>query len=173
MPTPSCPLIEVDLITAQGIQQYLFLEYALPPFLKISTRYLPHSHVSGDIYRLYAHGVDRFNLFVGDSSGYGVTAALSTITVHMLLSQTEDCSPAGVLENINDNLRQHLPDGRFMTAAQLQITAAGNLTAALAGHPPLIIIPADGSDLILLTNECTEDFAGGVAANDDVTLVAF
>jgi len=147
--------IEVDLRTAEGIQKQLFHGYSAPSYLRIATRYLPYTHVSGDIFRLYPAGDDSFNLFLGDSTGHGVTAALTTVMAHILLSQVEEARPSDVLDHMNEQLLKHLQDGRFITAAHLCICRDGGAKAAIAAHPPVIIIPADGSGLVRVSTDST------------------
>ncbi|MBF0240445.1 MAG: AAA family ATPase [SAR324 cluster bacterium] len=142
-----------DLITAAAVQSQLFTGYRTPGFLNIAVRYLPHSHVSGDIYKLYEDASERFNLFLGDSTGHGVAAALSTIMADLLLSQKNDATPAVVMNYLNDHLQEHLPDDRFMSAVLLQISKEGLLTLTNAGHPAVLILPANGENPVLLSSQ--------------------
>ncbi|MBF0239953.1 MAG: SpoIIE family protein phosphatase [SAR324 cluster bacterium] len=141
-----------DLQTAAVVQSQLFTGYKLPGFLNVAVRYLPHSHVSGDIYKLYADASGGFNLFLGDSTGHGVAAALTTIMADILIGQKADASPQEIMTFINDQLNAHLPDDRFMSAVLLNLRKDGLLTFANAGHPPLMILPANGEEPVLLSS---------------------
>ncbi|MGK5093205.1 SpoIIE family protein phosphatase [Deltaproteobacteria bacterium TL4] len=142
-----------DLQTAAGLQAHLFREFRPPHFLRIAVYYHPYSHVSGDIYKLYADDSGGFNLFLGDSSGHGVAAALTTIMADILISQKINSSPDKIMAFINDQLMEHLPDDRFMTALLLKIRENGELTVANAGHPPLMILPARGGTPLLFRSD--------------------
>ncbi|MBF0237116.1 MAG: AAA family ATPase [SAR324 cluster bacterium] len=146
--------ITQDLIMAAGVQTHLFQEFSTPSFLNLAVRYIPHSHVSGDIYKFYSDQDSSFNLFMGDSTGHGVTAALSTIMANILLTQSRNQDPKALMEYLNHELIHHLPDDRFMTAAMLQITPGGFLTIANAGHPSIILFPVNG-DTPLFFPPCT------------------
>ncbi|MBF0288913.1 MAG: SpoIIE family protein phosphatase [SAR324 cluster bacterium] len=145
-------LIE-DLKTAAAVQRHLSINSPIPPFLKMAIRYLPHSHVSGDLYKLYSNSTGGFNIFIGDSTGHGVAAALTTIMVDILLNQHKNETPVRTMEFINEVLEKQLPNDRFLSAALVQITLKGKIYAITAGHPPLIIIPANSNDPVLLSSQ--------------------
>lgn len=156
--------IEIDLNTAEGLQRELFTRYSQPSYLKIATKYLPYSHVSGDIYKLYQNDEQAFNLFLGDSTGHGVAAALTTIMADILLLQQKNSPPIEAIQHINESLAKSLPPERFMTAVHVQISEDGELILVSAGHPPVIIIPANGGTPILLAS--TESTLLGIFSND-------
>ncbi len=54
------------------------------------------------------------------------------------------------IEHLNEVFVLHLPNERFMSAILSNINHEGELRAIIAGHPPLIIIPANGGDPIAL-----------------------
>ncbi|MBF0349678.1 MAG: SpoIIE family protein phosphatase [SAR324 cluster bacterium] len=148
-------MITQDLLVAQNIQKHLFTEYTNPPYLKIATKYLPHSHVSGDIYKIYPYENETYNLFLGDSTGHGVAAALSTVMANVLLLEKGRASLERIMEHLNEVFEQHLPDDRFMSAILANINPQGELRTIIAGHPPLIVIPANGNDPIILEGKGT------------------
>ncbi|MGK5091157.1 SpoIIE family protein phosphatase [Deltaproteobacteria bacterium TL4] len=143
--------ITQDLKTAAVLQSQLFTGYRTPDFLKVAVRYLPHSYVSGDIYKIYSDDAGQFKLFLGDSTGHGLAAALTTIMADILLSQKADAAPGETMNYINDALKAHLPIDRFMSAILLQIRKDGPLAIANAGHPPCLLLPANGEEPVLLT----------------------
>ncbi|MBF0287848.1 MAG: SpoIIE family protein phosphatase [SAR324 cluster bacterium] len=145
--------IESDLKAAEEVQKQLFVSFSPPPFLSIAARYLPHSHVSGDIYKMCADSNHTYSIFVGDSTGHGVTAGLTTIMANILLDQRPGSTPTEILQHLNNVLCMHLPEERFMSAVHVTITDQGELKTASAGHPPLIIIPADGQEAFLVENQ--------------------
>jgi len=156
--------IETDLNTAEGLQRELFTHFSQPPYLKIATKYLPYSHVSGDIYKLYQNDEQAFNLFLGDSTGHGVAAALTTIMADILLIQQKNSPPIETIHHINESLEKSLPPERFMTAVHVQISENGELILVSAGHPPIIIIPANGGTPVLLSS--TESTLLGIFSDE-------
>ncbi|MBF0286991.1 MAG: SpoIIE family protein phosphatase [SAR324 cluster bacterium] len=143
-------IIIQDLMVAERIQKRLFTTYNPPPHLKIATKYIPHSHVSGDIYKIYPYSDNTYNLFLGDSTGHGVAAALSTVMANVILQDERRSSLEEIMGHLNDVFEQHLPSERFMSGILANIDSQGNLKIINAGHAPLIVIPADGSDPVLL-----------------------
>lgn len=142
--------ITEDLTLAESVQKRLFTEYTCPSYLKIATRFIPHSHVSGDIYKIYPYKNGTYNLFLGDSTGHGIAAALSTVMANVILLEDRHTSLTRIMEHINELFEQHLPHHQFMTAILVNINHEGKLRQIVAGHAPLILIPANGEDPILL-----------------------
>ncbi len=143
--------IEEDLIVAEEVQKYVFPADNFPPFLKVVTQYLPLSYVSGDIY-YFSNGHDGiFNVFIGDATGHGVSAALSTIMARMLLIDVEkNNSLAEIMESLNRKFANLLPENRFMTGIYLRISSQGMLTFCNAGHVPLIVLPRNKNEAAVL-----------------------
>ncbi|MBF0353404.1 MAG: response regulator, partial [SAR324 cluster bacterium] len=126
-----------DWKTAAVLQYQLFTGYHIPEFMKVAVCYLPHSYVSGDMFKIYTDASGLFSMFLGDSTGHGISAALTTIMADVLLTQKANATPKEVMVYINDELNAHLPSDRFMTAVLLKIRKDGLLTLANAGHPPI------------------------------------
>jgi sigma-B regulation protein RsbU (phosphoserine phosphatase) len=93
-----------------------------------------------------AVGGDLF--VVGDVSGKGVPAALFMARTKTLFEAlaTRDADPAAILAAANHNLCAENEAGMFVTAVcgMLDVTT-GELTFALAGHDPPILVPAEGA----------------------------
>jgi PAS domain S-box-containing protein len=106
--------------------------------------------VGGDFYDVLAYGPDRWLLVIGDVCGKGpraagVTAlARHTLRAAAMLGQT----PTGMLGTLHEALRRQPVGADLCTVCLLVVERpAGHarLTVALAGHPPPLIIDADGS----------------------------
>lgn len=139
-------IMEEDLVIAGEVQKTIFPKIVPPPFLKIAMRFFPHSHVSGDIYYLTKKPNNDFDIFLGDATGHGVSAALSTIMANVALyEKSNEDSLCDILTYLNKLLEMKLPDDRFMTAVYLRISPTGKLRMLNAGHPEMIILPSDGS----------------------------
>lgn len=144
--------LENDLIVAEKLQEKLFSTSIDIPFLDIAIKSLPHSFVSGDIYYVGHTGAHTANLFLGDGSGHGVAAALTTIMADMVLKQYCDESPADMMKHLNRIFEEQLPSDRFMSGIYLQISQTGKLTLSNSGHPPLVILPADESQPVFFSH---------------------
>jgi serine phosphatase RsbU (regulator of sigma subunit) len=87
---------------------------------------------------------------IGDVCGKGPEAAAVMGVVRYTLraaAMHEDC-PSRLLMSLNEALRQHLLDERFCTVAYVRIRPGdrrARLTVCLAGHPPPLIVRADGT----------------------------
>ncbi len=137
-----------ELVLAGELQKKIFASVPPPPFLKMAHRVLPYSHVSGDIYHFSVGRNDDFNVFLGDATGHGVSAALTTVMAHMQVNKHRGArSPSSVLRLLNRSFGQHLPESRFLTGVYVRVFPDGRLEMCNAGHPPLTVIPADGSAL--------------------------
>ncbi|HEY3881875.1 MAG TPA: SpoIIE family protein phosphatase [Trebonia sp.] len=136
--------------------QRTLLPPALPavPGLETAAYYHPasRSEVGGDFYDLFPLASDRWGLFLGDVCGKGAAAAAVTSQIRYTLraAAVYDHDPATVLGTLNTALCQDYErnGGRFCTAAFGVLTpGAGGFTLALAsgGHPPPLLLRADGS----------------------------
>jgi phosphoserine phosphatase RsbU/P len=131
----------------------------LPPVLptvpgfSVAALYHPASveQVGGDFYDLFPLPGDRWGVFVGDVCGKGAAAAAFTsLTRYTLRSAAVyDDDPVMVLRNLNSVLHQEWCDTRFCTVVFGIVTPAprGSCTVTLAsgGHPPALLLGADGS----------------------------
>ncbi|MEU9026573.1 SpoIIE family protein phosphatase [Streptomyces sp. NPDC048383] len=109
--------------------------------------------VGGDFYDLFPLAADRWGMFLGDVCGKGAgAAAVTSLTRYTLrAAAVYDSDPAGVLGNLNTVLtheyNQH--DPRFCTVVFGLLTpdaARGGFRITLAGggHPPALLMRADG-----------------------------
>jgi PAS domain S-box-containing protein len=107
--------------------------------------------VGGDFYDVLPYGDDRWLLLIGDVCGKGpraagVTAlARHTLRAAAMLGQT----PTGMLCTLHEALRRQPAGADLCTASIVTLERArpgqaARLTVALAGHPPPLIIDADG-----------------------------
>jgi sigma-B regulation protein RsbU (phosphoserine phosphatase) len=123
------------------------------PGLSVAAHYHPASadQVGGDFYDVFPLAGDRWGVFVGDVCGKGAAAAAFTsLTRYTLRSAAVyDDDPVVVLRNLNSVLHQERRDPRFCTVVFGILTPAphGGCTVTLAsgGHPPALLLGADGS----------------------------
>jgi phosphoserine phosphatase RsbU/P len=162
---------ESELAIAQEVQAQLFPSESSPQLasLEVHGVCLPARTVSGDYYDFLPLGNENMGLAVGDISGKGISAALMMANLHSAVRVYEFGSvppreaaratdggsvvpeaairpPAAMLELLNLHLN-------FSTAPEKYATlffaiwhgASHRLTYSNGGHPPPLIIGADGS----------------------------
>jgi len=114
----------------------------------------PVNYVSGDIYEIARLDEDHVGLFLADAVGHGVPAALMTMVLCQSLRPIERIGaaqrlrpPSEVLAQLNQAMI-HRQSGhtRFATAVYGVLDCRSRvLTIAGAGHPPPLLLSADGS----------------------------
>jgi len=139
--------ISKELETARNIQQSI-LPAATPsaPGLEIIASYLPMAEVAGDFYDFLDQGGGRLGVLVADVSGHGVPAALIASMVKVAFAAQADhaSDPARVIAGMN-----HALCGKFefayVTATYAFIDPTRRTLAyASAGHPPILLLRANG-----------------------------
>lgn len=146
-------LFESTRHLARTLQSSL-LPRALPRIegVTIAARYRAAAQgqeVGGDFYDAFAVDGDRWGLAIGDVRGKGPRAAALTALARYTIRALCDRGPAEVLGLLNDAVLrdgERLPE-RFLTAAvAVAQTDAGGLSVELAaaGHPPPLVLRADG-----------------------------
>nr|CTQ89711.1 Serine phosphatase RsbU, regulator of sigma subunit [Kibdelosporangium sp. MJ126-NF4] len=140
---------------AATLQQTL-LPPSLPdvPGLQVAGYYHPASadQVGGDYYDLFPLADDRWGFFMGDVSGKGAAAAVVTSLTRytMRASAVQNPDPVAVLHHLNAVLNRELrgEELRFSTVLTGLLVPDGDgfaVTLATGGHPPALLVLADGS----------------------------
>ncbi|SFO91520.1 GAF domain-containing protein [Amycolatopsis arida] len=122
------------------------------PGMRVAARFRPaieHMTIGGDFYDLHGAG-DDWSLVIGDVCGKGVRAAVLTGRARQTIRTAAhfDRSPATILAALNDVLYETDSD-RFVTVACARLrpdpgAGTAELTLAVAGHPPPLVLRADG-----------------------------
>lgn len=120
--------------------------------LQIASRYQPQAQISGvggDFFDVLTPSEDVSVIAVGDIEGKGIPAAAAVgIARHTLRATVAlDPSPATVFAQMNEILRHEEP-ARMCTLAYLvcrRRAGRADLKVSLAGHPPPMVVRADGS----------------------------
>ncbi|MCX4662205.1 PP2C family protein-serine/threonine phosphatase [Streptomyces uncialis] len=126
------------------------------PGLDVSTHYHLASpdEVGGDFYDLFPLAPDTWGLFLGDVCGKGAAAAAVTSLARYTLraAAVYDPDPVAVLGNLNTVLNHEYngADPRFCTVVFGLLTldpekGGFHITLAGGGHPPALLLPADGT----------------------------
>lgn len=104
--------------------------------------------VGGDLYAFFFVEDGKLCLIIGDVSDKGVPAALymsSTVTLARLVMREPGATPDRALERINVNLATGRTRGMFVTLfIGVLDLRGGELVWACGGHPPPLILRADG-----------------------------
>ncbi len=132
-----------------------FLPKVLPQIgaVHIHSLFRPASYVSGDFYDVMRLDEKHIGFFIADAVGHGMPAALlsmyikrALVTKEITLTGYRLLEPGESLRLINQALiEQELSAATFATALYGHInTETLEVTFARAGHPPPVIITAEG-----------------------------
>jgi serine phosphatase RsbU (regulator of sigma subunit) len=109
------------------------------------------NEVGGDFYDVFPRSEEEWAMVVGDVSGKGPEAAAVTALARYTLraGALDDDAPAKALRRLNSALRAHDDSAQYATAALAYLSTAERglirVRLALAGHPPAMIVRADGA----------------------------
>jgi sigma-B regulation protein RsbU (phosphoserine phosphatase) len=139
-----------------SILQKSLLPPELPriPGLRAAAYYHPASvdEIGGDFYDLFPLGGDRWGFFLGDVCGKGPEAATATSLVRYTLRAAFliDADPAHALSALDAALHERYTDDEVTYCTAITGTVArdgGRFSVTLAGggHPPALLLRADGT----------------------------
>jgi serine phosphatase RsbU (regulator of sigma subunit) len=127
------------------------------PYLDLAVSYRAAgelNEVGGDFYDVFPASDDAWLVVVGDVSGKGAEAAgvtaLARYTLHAAALQTPE--PSQILDTLNTALLAQRGGHDFCTVCLAAIRPSEGRTQvriALAGHPPPVLIAADGTTSLL------------------------
>lgn len=106
----------------------------------------------GDFYDVIPAGQDVVDYLVADASGHDLGASLWTASLKALAADYANPLnlPAEVVRGINSTLCRFLPSGAFFTLIYARLNhQTGRLSLVSAGHPPAVVVPAQGKPTIL------------------------
>ncbi|HWB19135.1 MAG TPA: PP2C family protein-serine/threonine phosphatase [Phycisphaerales bacterium] len=128
--------------------------------VQIAALWRPTNYVSGDIYDVTRLDEDHVGIFIADSVGHGVPAALMTmviclslVTKHVTSNAYRILPPSEVLRHLNQEMirRQGLTT-RFATAVYAVVNCrTRTVSIAGAGHPPPLRLMGDGQSELIET----------------------
>ena len=123
------------------------------PETSVATAYLPGTaalEVGGDWYDTFPLDEGKLALLVGDVVGHGLEAAVAMGQLRGAVRAVAPLgSPQGVLERL-DRFVDTLPEASMATLAYVELdTRDGTMSYACAGHPPPLVVPADGAPRLL------------------------
>ncbi|MCB1139549.1 MAG: SpoIIE family protein phosphatase [Leptospiraceae bacterium] len=117
------------------------------PGFRIYAHYSPSSEMGGDYYDLVIRSDGSAGILVADVSGHGLPAALEASTVHVAHRSTRNLSgTAGQALREMARYLDPMQSYRFLSAIYAVIDPRnGRLEISRAGHPPALILRANGS----------------------------
>lgn len=122
----------------------------------VSSRYVPSEELGGDSFDYRWIDDDHLIVYVVDVSGHGIAPAMFSVSVHNLLrSGTLDNDtlrdPGRVLTELNRLFQMDQQAGNYFTMWYCVFEpSTRTLRYARAGHPPAIVLNADGAEPVLL-----------------------
>jgi stage II sporulation SpoE-like protein len=125
-----------ELTAARQVQHLLIPDkMQVTPGVTVSSAFLPAHEVGGDFYlcRALPNGAQR--VLLGDVSGKGVAAALTSALLLGAADRCDDLRPAAVLQELNAALRNSGIEG-FTTCLCADLASTGVLLIANAGQLP-------------------------------------
>ena len=144
---------------AASLQRSLLTDPPAVPGLEMAVRYLPamqHAQVGGDWYDAFPLGDGSTMLVIGDVAGHDIAAAATMAQARGVLrgiASTVTGSPAAVLSALDRALLQLRVEGLMtVAAATVHREPDGGTTAftwSNAGHPPPVLVAADGGVSVL------------------------
>jgi PAS domain S-box-containing protein len=146
---------DVERHVADALQQVL-LPASLPYFdtLGLTARYLAAESmlaVGGDWYECFEPEPGRLVLALGDVVGRGLeaAAAVGQLRAAVAALATTSATPGVLLDRLDEFVR-HFPAAECTTVVCVELSLAdGSFRYACAGHPPPLLIRADGTTTML------------------------
>jgi sigma-B regulation protein RsbU (phosphoserine phosphatase) len=159
--------MENELLQARAVQRYLLPpEVQEHPAFRTAFVYHPLHHVGGDFLDTHLRPDGTLILMIGDVSGHGMAAALTSAMLKTAFVRHADSatSPGHLLSSMERELTGTIRCGRFVTALVLWFnTHTRELILTSAGHPsPLLMRGGSvrplvlGSELPLCTGETVD-----------------
>ena len=146
--------IEEDMEAAAAIQQNLLPE-ASPkvPNIEIAWLFEPCGRIGWDIFNIQYLDSSRVGLYMLDVCGHGVSGALIAVSVSQFLQSrsqyaalhSETLQPNVILENLNRSFPFERFESYFTIIYATIDFTRGILSYSCAGHPPPILLSADGA----------------------------
>ncbi|TDD22301.1 PAS domain-containing protein [Kribbella turkmenica] len=151
---------------ALAVLQQSLLPAALPDVPGVTTAAYYHTaspdELGGDFYDVFAIDGDRWGFFLGDVCGKGPSAAAVTSVARYTLRAAAMHEPTAALGTLNAVLHERFDGGdlRYCTAVSGTLRSdpeTGRVTVSFAsgGHPPPLLVRANGTSEFLLSEDGT------------------
>ncbi len=140
-----------DLQLAAEFQRAVLPNIIDVDYLDIALKYEPYDAVSGDVYDFILNREKELAIFVGDATGHGISAALMTMMVHIAIDSLTPNLPTDESIRRLNKLIASRNTGRSVSSVLLRITPKGLMKVTHAGHPSIIVVPKDGSNIVIFS----------------------
>lgn len=150
--------LDIDLEAAAGIQRSL-LPQRLPEIhnCEIAWRFAPCSKVGGDIFNIHQADEHHLAIYMLDVCGHGVSAAFFSVAVYQFLqartgisaARQPFSSPREILRGLNGAFPFERFESYFSIVYVIIDLKSATLSYGNAGHPPPILLRANGELEIL------------------------
>ncbi len=167
-PSGSRPaVVNEDLQRARTVQQHMLTRLPSVPGYELAVHYSAHAGVSGDFYECLTLPDGRVLMALGDVSGHGMQAALvvaSALKTLRFIARTSS-DLIGLVARFNDELRQDLLPGQFMTLTAGIFDPGDHTFACLrAGHHHALLVRPAGP--VMLRHVGQRGMAVGLASGE-------
>lgn len=138
-------LLEEELAEAAEYMRSLLPEPVDKP-ISITSRFIPSRQLGGDCFDYYWLDEDCLAMYLLDTAGHGLKAALPSISVLNLLrsralKNLNYYQPSEVLKSLNETFQMNYQNDKYFTIWYgVYNRIQRKLTYASAGHPPAILI---------------------------------
>jgi sigma-B regulation protein RsbU (phosphoserine phosphatase) len=149
-----------------------YVESLLPRRLdgdvRIDWRFVPSTHLGGDMFGYHWLDRDHLALYLLDVSGHGVGSSLLAVSVANLLASqslpdTDSRDPGKVLTRLNDIFPMEKQHGKYFTIWYgVYDRSRRTLTYANAGHPPALLYSGPSAAEASLHRLQSVGFAAGM-----------
>ena len=139
-------------IAAQIQRSVLPVGVPMAPGYTLAAYLDPAQEVAGDFYDFLSFQDGRVGLVVADVCGKGIPAAMVMMSTRTMLrgAAIGTCDPAAILAEVNSLICQNNPLAMFVTAFVCILdTRSATLEYSVAGHPPALLLGADGRVVLL------------------------
>ncbi|NOZ93327.1 MAG: PP2C family protein-serine/threonine phosphatase [Acidobacteria bacterium] len=114
---------------------------------ELAARSIPAEIVGGDFYDFITLTDTAFNVVVADATGHGLPAALQVRDVFtgLRMGLTRDYKLTRTIERLNAIIHRSRLATKFVSIFLAELEVGGTVLYVNAGHPPGILVRADGS----------------------------
>ncbi|MDQ5943136.1 MAG: two-component system, HptB-dependent secretion and biofilm response regulator, partial [Pseudomonadota bacterium] len=130
----------------------------------------PAQNFSGDVLAATRSASGRLYALLADATGHGLTAAISTVPVLTLFYRMapEDTPLATMIAEINQQLRESMPVGRFVGATMVCLdTAKREGEIWIGGMPNVVLLDNSGS---ILREFASQDLPLGIVDSKEINI---
>ena len=137
----------------------------LVPGVRLEWKFLPSSHLGGDLFQVARWGDDHIGMMVLDMSGHGIGAALRAVSLAMFFKEEHiqktflTHNPGEIVTFLNRKYPMTDEGDYFTIWVGVWQCSTHLLRYASAGHPGSILVRSDTSSVVLGGKSCPIGFS--------------